>query len=104
MDGIWYGCLSRCCRDADSGVVGPVVAAVGTPAFSGIDGDAQEVGQDRGWQISGEGQQRDILCRTYVDASFAERQTQRGGGEMATGALALEDPRVVVVESGWGDV
>lgn len=99
-----YCCLTRSCRESDPGVVGPIVAAVGTPVLRCVDGNSQEVGQDRGWKVSGEGQERDILCRAYIDTSFAERQTQRGGGEMATGALALEDPRVVVVKSGWCDL
>src|SRR5699024_12863605 len=97
-------CLTRSCRKSDRGVVDPIGAAVGTPAFRRVDRNSQAVGQDRGWQISGEGQQCDILCRTYIDASFAERQAQRGGGEMATGALAPENPRVVVVESDGFDV
>lgn len=99
-----YSGLIRSCRESDPGVVGPVVAAVGTPALRCIDGNSQEVGQDRGWKVSGEGQERDILCRAYIDASSAERQAQRGGGEMATGALAPENPRVVVVESDGFDV
>ena len=94
----------RSCRQSDTGVVGPIMATVGTPALRCVDGNSQEVSQNRGWKVSGEGQERDILGRAYVDASFCEREAQRGGGEMAPGALASENPRVVVVEPGWCDL
>src|SRR5699024_12243762 len=42
----------RSCRQSDTGVVGPIVATVGTPALRCVDGNSQEVSQNRGWKVS----------------------------------------------------
>jgi hypothetical protein len=43
----------RFCRQSDTGIVGPIVAALGTPALRCVDGNSQEVSQNRGWKVSG---------------------------------------------------
>jgi hypothetical protein len=53
------------------------VTAVGALAFRGIDGDAQEFGQDRGRQAAGEVHERNVPDGAEVDASSCERSPWR---------------------------
>ena len=88
----WRRVGSSWCSCGGGGVVGPVASRVFDPVTGGGDGDAEDVGENRGGEFGGEVDESRAASGSGVDAECAEAGSESAGGDGPTGKVAGEQP------------